>query len=142
MMSESAAHSRATINPAVYDRRYGGRRLLLLLSLFLLAIVTSPVLVARQRQSSAPVPPINYRVTFPEPEHHWMQVEVTFARLRSPILDARMSRSSPGRYAVAEFAKNIFSFEAYNGKGQKLAYTRPDPDVWRVTGHDGTVRIL
>ncbi len=72
-----------------------------------------------------------------------MQVEVTFSRLRSgQPLDARMSRSSPGRYAVAEFAKNIFSVEAYNGKGLKLSYTRPDPDVWRVAGHDGTVRIV
>jgi len=84
---------------------------------------------------------ILYNVTFPEPEHHWMQVEVTFANLGRQPLDVRMSRSSPGRYAVAEFAKNIFRVDAYNGKGQKLAYTRPDADVWRITGHDGTVRV-
>lgn len=88
-----------------------------------------------------PAPPVVYNVTFPEPEHHWMQVEVTFANLGTQPLDARMSRSSPGRYAVAEFAKNIFQLDAFNGKGQKLPYTRPDADVWRVGGHDGTVRI-
>src|SRR5262245_14157605 len=87
-------------------------------------------------------PPILYKVSFPEPEHHWMQVEVTFSRLVARPLDVRMSRSSPGRYAVAEFAKNVFSVEALNGKGQKLTYTRPDPDVWRVAGHDGTVRVI
>jgi predicted metalloprotease with PDZ domain len=43
---------------------------------------------------------------------------------------------------VAEFAKNVFQVEAYNGKGQKLAYTRPEADVWRVAGHDGTVRVV
>src|SRR6185436_18273327 len=86
--------------------------------------------------------PITYRVTFPEPEHHWMQVEMTVPNLGTQPLDARMSRSSPGRYAVAEFAKNVFWVEAYNGKGQKLAYTRPDADVWRVSGHDGTVRVV
>ena len=32
-----------------------------------------------------------------------------------------MSRSSPGRYAVHEFAKNVFFLEAFNGKGQPLA---------------------
>ena len=63
--------------------------------------------------------PIIYKVTFPEPEHHWMQVEVTFANLPARPLDVRMSRSSPGRYAVAEFAKNVFWVEAHNGKGQK-----------------------
>src|SRR3954466_14175342 len=75
--------------------------------------------------------PITYRVTFPEAEHHWMQVEMTVPNLGTQPLDARMSRSSPGRYAVAEFAKNVFFVEAYNGKGQKLTYTRPDADVWR-----------
>ncbi len=86
--------------------------------------------------------PITYRVTFPEAEHHVMQVEVTFTNLGAQPLDARMSRSSPGRYAVAEFAKNVFWVEAYNGKGAKLPASRPDPDVWRVTEHDGTVRIV
>lgn len=92
-------------------------------------------------QSPAP-PPVLYKVTFPEPEHHWMQVEMTFSRLGSKPLDVRMSRSSPGRYAVAEFANNVFSVEAYNGRGQKLVYARPDADVWRVGAHDGAVRIV
>src|SRR5262249_51743989 len=83
--------------------------------------------------------PILYKVSFPEPEHHWMQVEITFSNLSSQPLDVRMSRSSPGRYAVAEFAKNVFEAGAYDGKGQALSLSRPDADVWRVAGHDGTV---
>src|SRR3954469_5829413 len=100
--------------------------------LLVLAIVSSPALLEARRQAPAAssAPPISYRVTFPEPEHHWMQVEMTVTNLGTQPLDARMSRSSPGRYAVAEFAKNVFSVEAYNGKGQKLTYTRPDADVW------------
>jgi len=110
-----------------------------------LPLITAVLLVAAVLQ--APVPAQNrsavqYTVTFPEPEHHWMQVEITFTNLdtRRP-LDVRMSRSSPGRYAVAEFAKNVFWAEAYDGKGQKLPYARPDADIWRVSGHDGTVRF-
>src|SRR5215472_7365678 len=119
------------------------RRLLTPL-LLVLAVTTLPVLLEGRRQTTAAVSnaPISYRVTFPAPEHHWMQVEASFSKLPSRPLDARMSRSSPGRYAVAEFAKNVFSVEAYNSKGQKLEVTRPDADVWRVTGHDGTVRIV
>jgi len=86
--------------------------------------------------------PVTYRVTFPEPEHHWMQVEVTFSGLGSRPLQARMSRSSPGRYAVHEFAKNIFAVDAFNGRGALLTYTRPTPYQWDVAGHDGTVRIV
>ncbi|HEY4352694.1 MAG TPA: hypothetical protein VGN31_15790, partial [Paraburkholderia sp.] len=93
--------------------------------------------------SAAAAPaPITYRVSFPEPEHHWMQVEMTVSGLGTAPLKARMSRSSPGRYAVHEFAKNIFSVDAFNGKGARLAITRPDIDVWQVANHDGTVRIV
>jgi len=52
-----------------------------------------------------------------------------------------MSRSSPGRYAVHEFSKNVFDVHAFDGKGRELSTTRPDPYQWNVTGHDGTVRI-
>lgn len=86
--------------------------------------------------------PVSYRVTFPEPHHHWMQVEVTFSGLGTRPLQARMSRSSPGRYAVHEFAKNIFAFEAFNAKGVALTPTRPTPYQWTVAGHDGTVRVV
>jgi predicted metalloprotease with PDZ domain len=113
------------------------RRSLALLALIFLA--ATPAWSQTQQPAAAP---ITYQVTFPEPEHHWMQVEVTFANLGTQPLDARMSRSSPGRYAVAEFAKNVFSLEAFGSKGQKLVYSRPDADVWRVSGHDGTVRVV
>lgn len=86
--------------------------------------------------------PIAYRVTFPEPEHHWMQVEVTFTELGTMPLQARMSRSSPGRYAVHEFAKNIFALDAFNGAGAPLTPARVASYQWNVAGHDGTVRLV
>jgi predicted metalloprotease with PDZ domain len=86
--------------------------------------------------------PITYKVTFPEPEHHWMQVEMTVSGLGTAPLHARMSRSSPGRYAVHEFAKNIFWLEATDSAGKKLAPARPDVDEWLIAGHDGSVRII
>ena len=86
--------------------------------------------------------PITYRVTFPAPEHHWLQVEATFSALGQAPLRARMSRSSPGRYAVHEFSKNIFAFEAFDSTGRTLAVQRPDVDEWRIERHDGTVRVV
>ena len=52
-----------------------------------------------------------------------------------------MSRTSPGRYALHEFAKNVYEFKATDSKGNKLTVTRPDPYSWDITGHDGTVNI-
>jgi predicted metalloprotease with PDZ domain len=85
---------------------------------------------------------IQYVVTIPEAEHHWLQVQADFTGLGSAPLKAFMSRSSPGRYAVHEFAKNVFWVDAYDGRGRKLTYTRPSPYEWDVAGHDGTVRLV
>jgi predicted metalloprotease with PDZ domain len=104
---------------------------------FLFLIVGAPV-----RAQRAQPPATVYQVSFPEPEHHWLQVEATFSGLQSKPLLARMSRSSPGRYAAHEFAKNVFSVEAFDGRNRKLGIARPDVDAWDVSGHDGTVRLV
>ena len=52
-----------------------------------------------------------------------------------------MARTSPGRYALHEFAKNVFDVSIVNGKGQPLTATRPDPHQWDFAAHDGTVVI-
>ena len=85
--------------------------------------------------------PVGYRLSFPEPEHRWMQVEVSFDGLPAGPLDLRMSRSSPGRYAVHEFAKNVFDVRITNAAGVALEVTRPNPHQWTVTGHTGRVRV-
>jgi len=86
--------------------------------------------------------PVTYRVSVPEPEHHWLQVEATFpAGGRGPLV-INMSRSSPGRYAVHEFSKNIFAFTAYDGAGREIPHAKPTVNQWRIAQHDGTVRIV
>lgn len=85
--------------------------------------------------------PIVYRVSFPAPEHHYAVVEVTFPDVGQMPLEARMSRSSPGRYALHEYSKNVFDVHAYDGKGKELRTVRPNPYQWNVDGHDGTVRL-
>src|SRR5688572_14456224 len=85
--------------------------------------------------------PVSYRLSFPAPEHHYAEVEVTFADVPPGPLEARMSRSSPGRYALHEYSKNVFDVRAYDGKGRELTAIRPNPYQWNVGGHDGTVRI-
>ncbi len=82
-----------------------------------------------------------YRVSAPQPEHHWLQVEATFTGVHSP-LELRMSRSSPGRYALHEFAKNVYDVRAFDGDGRALALARPDPYGWTVEAAGGTVRVV
>jgi predicted metalloprotease with PDZ domain len=85
--------------------------------------------------------PVSYRLSFPAPEHRWMQVEATFTNVPPGPLQVRMSRTSPGRYALHEFSKNVFDVRVRDGKGTALTPARPDLHQWTVTGHDGTVVV-
>jgi predicted metalloprotease with PDZ domain len=85
--------------------------------------------------------PITYHVSFPEAQHHRMQVEVTFPDAPPGTLQVLMSRTSPGRYAVHEFAKNVYDVQIDDGSGRALPYGRAYPGQWDVTGHSGIVRV-
>ncbi len=85
--------------------------------------------------------PVEYELRFPNAVHHEAEITATFRDVTQPVFEAHMSRTSPGRYAVHEFAKNIYRVRATDGKGNRLTYTRPNPDQWNISGHDGTVRI-
>ena len=85
--------------------------------------------------------PVEYRLSFPAPEHRWMQVEVTFTEIPAGPLQVRMSRTSPGRYALHEFAKNVFEVQGRDGQGSPLTPTRPDLHQWNFATHDGTVVV-
>jgi predicted metalloprotease with PDZ domain len=58
-----------------------------------------------------------------------MQVEMRFPTAAGP-LQLRMSRSSPGRYALHDFAKNVFDVEAFDDSGRAVVMTRPDSEGW------------
>lgn len=85
--------------------------------------------------------PVSYRLILSDPQHRVMTVEATFPDLPPGPVALRMSRSSPGRYALHEFAKNVFDVRITNGAGAPLVATRPNPHEWDVTGHDGTVTV-
>lgn len=70
-----------------------------------------------------------------------MRVEVAFTNVPAGPLELRMSRSSPGRYALHDFAKNVADVRATDGSGKPLSLTRPEPHRWEVSGHSGEVRV-
>ena len=85
--------------------------------------------------------PVEYRLSFNEAAHRLMDVQVTFLGIPPGPLELRMSRSSPGRYSLHEFVKNVFDVRITNEAGMTLPATRPSPHQWSVTGHTGAVRV-
>ncbi len=78
--------------------------------------------------------PVSYHLSFPEAQHHRMQVEVTFPDVPPGTLEVMMSRTSPGRYAIHEFARNVYDVQIDDGAGGPLAVERPNPSQWNVGG--------
>ncbi|MEO0107769.1 MAG: M61 family peptidase, partial [candidate division WOR-3 bacterium] len=100
------------------------------------------VLVLAVAARGAAQAPLVYRISAPEAHHRWVEVEMTVPEVpRGRPLRVRMSRSSPGRYALHEFAKNVYDVRAFDGKGIELVVDRVSPHEWSVSGHDGTVRV-
>ena len=113
-------------------------------ALLLLAFAT-PIPIAAQTPdtiaSTADDAPVRYDISFPDAAHHQARIVATWRGVPAGPLRVQMSRSSPGRYALHEFAKNVYAVSATDGAGRALPLTRTDPYGWSVAGHDGTVRI-
>ncbi|APQ19274.1 M61 family metallopeptidase [Maribacter hydrothermalis] len=82
-----------------------------------------------------------YSISFENAVHHEAIITANFNSLSSDTLSLRMSRTSPGRYALHEFAKNVYNLKATDSKGSNLSITRTSPYEWKVSGHDGQVNI-
>ncbi|MEO2073706.1 MAG: PDZ domain-containing protein [Zunongwangia sp.] len=82
-----------------------------------------------------------YQISFENAVHHEAKINIQFPGIKTDTFTVRMSRSSPGRYAIHEFAKNVYGFKATDSKGKELKVTRPNPYSWAVTGHNGIVNI-
>tara|TARA_R110002073_G_scaffold296322_1_gene462298 strand:- start:8672 stop:10489 length:1818 start_codon:yes stop_codon:yes gene_type:complete len=107
---------------------------LLVLSLFV-------SLISCSEKADSGTTAVQYHISFNNAIHHEAEIHVTFSEVPSGEFSFRMSRTSPGRYALHEFAKNAYNVKATNSKGEELKITRPDPYQWIVAEHDGTVNV-
>ncbi|MCY1648540.1 M61 family metallopeptidase [Caulobacter sp. SL161] len=110
----------------------------LLLGLSALTLATASAAAA---QDPGPAAPVQYEVAFPNATHREARITATFRKVPKGVLQLRMSRSSPGRYAIHEFAKNVYQVTAVDGAGKPLKVERTEPYGWSVSGHDGTVKV-
>lgn len=98
----------------------------------LLLLTTAPIVFGQT---------VNYEISFENAVHHEAKVSISFTAITSDSLHVRMSRTSPGRYALHEFAKNVYDFKALDSSGKELDVFRPDPYQWIIPDHEGAVNI-
>ncbi|GAB3820517.1 hypothetical protein GCM10028895_20890 [Pontibacter rugosus] len=97
-----------------------------------LGLMAQPILAQQQ---------VKYELSFPNAVHHEAEVKVTFSDITTDTLKVLMPRTSPGRYAIHEFAKNVYNVHAADAQGNTLQVFRPNTYEWNVLGHKGTVTI-
>ncbi len=84
---------------------------------------------------------INYKVTFPEAQAHYVNVEMNITNLTQKETDIKMPVWTPGSYLVREFAKNVEGFEAH-ADGHAIATVKINKNTWRVeNGKATTIKI-
>lgn len=85
--------------------------------------------------------PVRYEVSLDGIRQHEARISVTFAAVPPQPLEVIMPSSSPGRYAVHHFAKNVFEEQAFDQDGRALTVRKTDVDRWEVSGHNGYVKF-
>jgi predicted metalloprotease with PDZ domain len=113
------------------------------------APASAPAAAVPAPAAKAPAPPapkadtgpaVRYTFAFPNAVHHEAKVTATFSGLPAGPLHVRMARSSPGRYSLHDFSKNVYYVVATDGGNHPLPMNRPDPYGWDVApAADGTV---
>ncbi|MEJ8758220.1 PDZ domain-containing protein [Pontibacter sp. H259] len=99
----------------------------------LTALLIATPLLAQQK--------VTYNLSFPNAVHHEAEISATFSGIETDTLKVLMSRSSPGRYALHEFAKNVYNVKASDAQGKQLKVWKATPHQWNIVGYKGSATI-
>lgn len=113
------------------------RRRLLPSVLAALALSSFVLAVSVRAQTSSD--PVAFRVSFPRPTTHLLEVEMRVPVTRGTTTPATAAASelvmpvwTPGSYMVREFARNVQDFTVTNESGRPLPWRKTSKNVWRV----------
>lgn len=122
--------------------------------------VALPLVAATAVAQPAPIPPIAprpnvgplrataprldlaYRVAMSEPASHLYEVSLDVGKWSGDTLRLVLPVWSPGRYARMDFARNVQDFQATDGSGKPLHWTKLNSTKWGIaTGGTRAVRV-
>lgn len=83
----------------------------------------------------------SYLISFPNRIRHEAEVTAFFSNLPERPFNLYMSRSSPGRYGLHQFAKNVYNLKALDAQGNELRINRLRSNIWEIVGHKGVIKV-
>jgi predicted metalloprotease with PDZ domain len=93
---------------------------------------TQSTSTTRAAEPAHPLAPIHYRVSFPAPQTHYVEVQATFPTEGQSAIELTMPVWTPGSYLVREYERNVEGLIASVPGGQTLAVTKTRKNHWRV----------
>ncbi|MGB0918563.1 MAG: hypothetical protein ACPGU4_13300, partial [Flavobacteriales bacterium] len=75
---------------------------------------------------------IAYKVLYSEPHRHFVEIEMTVSGLKQDKLQLQLPAWRPGRYELANFAKNVQKFTVFNADGLQLSAKKLTKDLWEI----------
>jgi predicted metalloprotease with PDZ domain len=85
---------------------------------------------------------MKYIVSTPAPHSHYIDIEFVVDNVSGDTLDVQLPAWRPGRYQLANFAKNIQEWAAFDAAGNALPFSKQTKDLWRVeTNGSGAVHV-
>ncbi len=76
--------------------------------------------------------PTSYRLIYQNPHRQFLHIEMTVNDVSGSTLQLQLPAWRPGRYELANFAKNIQQFKAFGDKGQALVFRKVTKDLWEI----------
>jgi predicted metalloprotease with PDZ domain len=75
---------------------------------------------------------MQYTLSYSQPQKHYIDIEVVVDNIQSSTINVQLPAWRPGRYELANFAKNMTKLYAGNGQGQQLEVQKLSKDRWQV----------
>ncbi len=135
--------------------------LLVYTAIFCQSLASAAQLAVATNQSVEETTNIAYQLSFPNFNHHELEVILWITNLKPGPLQLRMSRASAGRYGTHEFAKNMYNLQAFDvvrntvtltkkqagylidnfQTSKKLTTKQIEADVYEIAQHGDKVKI-
>lgn len=110
--------------------------------LFIKIIIFSIFMITTGSSELYAQTPINFEVSFKEPQAHYVEVQMEIKDISADYIDVKMPVWAPGSYLVREFSRNVEGFQAKSVSGSDLSIQKLTKNTWRIlTGKEKTALI-
>jgi len=75
---------------------------------------------------------MEYFISCPKPLSHYFSIELSITDIKSGYIDLVLPSWRPGRYQIADYAKNLRNLQAVGPRNKPLAVEKLTSNCWRV----------